>query len=262
MEFDENMPVSEYLEHYGTQGMKWGIRRYQNEDGTLTALGRIHYGLGPHVGKGKPLPNPFKKKEKKEDGDSSESKSPEKELSKEDIMKSGDAKLILKNMDKLTDSELQAAYNRANTVRNLQNLTPSEAKKKDPNLFQKGVKTITDAMVAELASELTATAKVGVKSVGEKVINTVFADDNAKRNSMLKSIGAKTDKEKAEEERARMVKSLIQAGNKTEILKNVDKMTNQEVADAAKRMQNINNIATGSKDPTIEQLLEALKEKE
>ena len=33
-----------YLVHSGVLGMKWGIRRYQNEDGTLTPEGRIHYG--------------------------------------------------------------------------------------------------------------------------------------------------------------------------------------------------------------------------
>lgn len=29
-----------YLEHYGIKGMKWGVRRYQNEDGTLTDAGK------------------------------------------------------------------------------------------------------------------------------------------------------------------------------------------------------------------------------
>lgn len=31
---------SDYLAHYGIKGQKWGIRRYQNENGTLTAAGK------------------------------------------------------------------------------------------------------------------------------------------------------------------------------------------------------------------------------
>lgn len=36
-----------YLEHHGTKGQKHGLRRYQNEDGSLTEEGRKHYGVGP-----------------------------------------------------------------------------------------------------------------------------------------------------------------------------------------------------------------------
>lgn len=32
-----------YLSHHGIKGQKWGIRRYQNPDGSLTKEGQIHY---------------------------------------------------------------------------------------------------------------------------------------------------------------------------------------------------------------------------
>ena len=34
------------LYHHGIQGQKWGLRRWQNEDGSLTEAGRKHYGYG------------------------------------------------------------------------------------------------------------------------------------------------------------------------------------------------------------------------
>lgn len=39
-----NLAYNDYLQHHGIKGQKWGIRRYQNPDGTLTAEGRKRYG--------------------------------------------------------------------------------------------------------------------------------------------------------------------------------------------------------------------------
>ncbi len=36
--------VNSELCHHGIKGQRWGIRRYQNEDGTLTEAGRKRYG--------------------------------------------------------------------------------------------------------------------------------------------------------------------------------------------------------------------------
>lgn len=38
--------LSDSLTHHGIKGQKWGYRRYQNADGTLTDEGRRRYGFG------------------------------------------------------------------------------------------------------------------------------------------------------------------------------------------------------------------------
>lgn len=38
-------PNDQYLAHHGIKGQKWGVRRYQNEDGSYTSAGRKRYGV-------------------------------------------------------------------------------------------------------------------------------------------------------------------------------------------------------------------------
>lgn len=37
------MEQNVYLIHHGIKGQRWGVRRYQNENGSLTPKGRKHY---------------------------------------------------------------------------------------------------------------------------------------------------------------------------------------------------------------------------
>lgn len=38
-----------YLYHHGIKGMKWGVRRYQNADGSYTSAGKERYGIGERL---------------------------------------------------------------------------------------------------------------------------------------------------------------------------------------------------------------------
>lgn len=35
--------MERYLQHHGVKGQKWGVRRYQNPDGSVTAAGKKRY---------------------------------------------------------------------------------------------------------------------------------------------------------------------------------------------------------------------------
>lgn len=42
-----NTYSDEHLMHHGVKGQRWGIRRYQNADGSLTEKGYKHYKVNP-----------------------------------------------------------------------------------------------------------------------------------------------------------------------------------------------------------------------
>ena len=39
-------PENKDIQHHGIRGQRWGVRRYQNKDGSLTPVGRRRYGVG------------------------------------------------------------------------------------------------------------------------------------------------------------------------------------------------------------------------
>ncbi len=80
--------MDRYLQHYGIPGMKWGIRRFRNKDGSLTEAGKKRY----------------------------QDDRPNYRVNKRDIKR---------NMDHMTDAELQKALNRIDMQNRVDRMNPN-----------------------------------------------------------------------------------------------------------------------------------------
>lgn len=47
------MNENSYLYHHGIKGQRWGFRRFQNEDGSLTSVGKKRYDVDIEAAKNK-----------------------------------------------------------------------------------------------------------------------------------------------------------------------------------------------------------------
>lgn len=155
------------LYHHGILGMKWGVRRFQNKNGTLTAAGKKRYSS--------------------KDGFSESTKPKTIEERKREILASRSARKLYDNADLFTDSELQSAYNRLNLERNIKSLAPNEVSK-----GKAAVKKVIDTTV-----KISAVMTTGITlwNNGAKIYNAF--SKNGKENP-LPIIGGKEKKKDKE----------------------------------------------------------------
>ena len=129
------------LRHHGIRGQQWGIRRYQNKDGSLTKAGQKRYNkeMGELKEEQKALKAKIRAQKKLGKLDSMKSENEELkkqaddkesvEVKRERLLKSTDAKDLYKNRDLLTTAELNERINRIDTESRLQSKIQEERAK-------------------------------------------------------------------------------------------------------------------------------------
>lgn len=128
----------DFLCHHGTKGQKWGVRRYQEKDGSLTPLGRIHWGIGPErkaaikkkftLAKDNVKKLALKAKTKHEENVKLRKEKQEQSIAnkKAKLLGKGDPAEIHKNRALFSDAELDQAMNRIKKLQDLKSMDPKQ----------------------------------------------------------------------------------------------------------------------------------------
>jgi len=114
------------LYHSGIKGMKWGIRRYQNPDGSLTPAGRKRYMKNPK------WRAKYLEYQKQKIRQSEANKAAAKAKSKENLLKSSNANELYARRNELTTEEIMDRVRRLQAEDNL-----SRFVKKEPTKMEK-----------------------------------------------------------------------------------------------------------------------------
>lgn len=176
------MDSSDYLIHYGVLGMKWGVRRYQNKDGTLTVAGRKRYLTSDGSAFTKEGKKRYYKDRNKLD------RSNEREAAREERR----AKREAEDLSKLSQEELTQRIERARMEKELMTLKVDIKRLEDGSTGQSNTQYqgFTPPTVKQGASFMANTVqKEGGKILGE----LVSAGGRVTVNKFLKQLGAEGD---------------------------------------------------------------------
>lgn len=213
----------DYLAHYGILGMKWGVRRYQNRDGSLTAEGRKRLGIKDSGPRHTPSNARKKVKEQKAAVEKAQKEAAAKEefeKKKQKALATGNATEVLKYKGSLTNKELQDAFNRINLEKSLTTIAATETK----SAWDK-----VDSLVNK-AAKLKNYADKGIEIYNLIAkVNNSFNDEK----SQMKIIDGKSPQESSKESK---IDKIVRTGSPEQIKKNLGSMSGKQLTEAMSRI--------------------------